>query len=639
MDDVAVSKLWLSSNMTRKAAWASNNVIIDMLSDLVGPDPIGRSTIPSSCCTRPIAGNEFRDVRDGDGAYVVHSCTGEETPVLPTAFDVRELLVVNHLIDRCSIGGTGIWFCVFALNLAWSVNWGVAHDAWNSIKNGSKKTGDGAGWRSVVRFAAVANLRYGPRRSGVWGTKMKQTHASLVERWHARHPRFMAAAEAQEQLEPGRFGGGGACPYDAWWDLFGSLPSCTSTDAAVVKFSRWMSINDVWAKFRGEWFLLKPVLEEMAGDADPGFEAFLDGMTDRWDDQPRLAAPDDDHAKGLIAKAPSYISFNVAQGMDIFALASYGLREDYSHRTTRVNTVADHFENLKAGADGNWTKVIRSTVEQAWYRPCELVSVCPEGFPERRAVGIQLLFENTVYTCAEWILREVPRYGSYPNAAVGVCREGDEGQHGHKTLVDHYNIILKAELNAQSHPDTAIILKDIFWMRQPSVRLLFATAERDFLRHDQPVQTRWLTEALVGRLDSEKPAEDYHQHVRDAQRCRRDRRISLSAIYAILQRSGVLEARGLPSLVVANETLARRSWWESARKKTQAARGPEEGGAEAHAIAQQDLRQRLQVSSTCGYDCFQRNDVLVLVVASGCSRRCGESKFEHVLGQSFIVSV
>ena len=350
LDDVEVSELWIQSKMVRRAAWNSNKVLVDMLSDLVGPDPIGRSQIPPSCVLRPLSHGEHRDLRNGDGAYIVDGVTGTVTPVLQAGFHVTSLLVINNLIDRCAIGGSGVWFLIFGMALCMSVNWGIHHDAWNAIKNGSKKTSSGAAWRSVVRFAAVANLRFGPRRSGAWGSKMKEAHSRMVERLHCRHPRFMRAAEAQQVLEPGRFNRAGACDYEAWWCFFGSLPSCTSSDCPVLKFSRWMGIGDCWDHFRREWFLLQIVLEELACDGGYDVEALLEGATDRWDDATRKAASADDKREGLIGKAHTYVSFDVAQGMDIFGLAQAGLREDYSHRLKFVKTGATPAVSSRRGA-------------------------------------------------------------------------------------------------------------------------------------------------------------------------------------------------------------------------------------------------------------------------------------------------
>ena len=101
-------------------------------------------------------------------------------------------------------------------------------------------------WGAVLKFSAVANMRFGPRKSGVWGCRITEAHARLCERLRPDDPGFMQAAEDQHELEPTRFGDASSVDYESWFQYFTCLPFCTSTPAAVVKFSRWHSIGDVW---------------------------------------------------------------------------------------------------------------------------------------------------------------------------------------------------------------------------------------------------------------------------------------------------------------------------------------------------------------------------------------------------------
>jgi hypothetical protein len=48
LDDQDISELWVRDKLARRSAWNSNQALLAMLTDLLGPDVIGRSTIPAS---------------------------------------------------------------------------------------------------------------------------------------------------------------------------------------------------------------------------------------------------------------------------------------------------------------------------------------------------------------------------------------------------------------------------------------------------------------------------------------------------------------------------------------------------------------------------------------------------------------
>ena len=95
LNDVAVSVLWTQDKVARRAAWNSNKAILSMLSDLLGPNIMGRSQIPRDVVVRTLAAHENREVR-ADAAYIVDAIAGIEVKVLPPQWSVRNLVVVNN---------------------------------------------------------------------------------------------------------------------------------------------------------------------------------------------------------------------------------------------------------------------------------------------------------------------------------------------------------------------------------------------------------------------------------------------------------------------------------------------------------------------------------------------------------------
>lgn len=120
------------------------------------------------------------------------------------------------------------------------------HDSRNATKAACKGYNGGIIWRHIVRFAAVANLGFGPYRSGAWGLEKQETLAHLASVKSPRDIEFMAAVDAQAELMgDGRSQGEGAPDYEAWFGFFSGLQSCVSADP-VVKFARWGSLQDAW---------------------------------------------------------------------------------------------------------------------------------------------------------------------------------------------------------------------------------------------------------------------------------------------------------------------------------------------------------------------------------------------------------
>ena len=59
--------------------------------------------------------------------------------MLPADFDEEEFLVINHVLDRGSIGVSLIAYMAFKV-FCWTGFWGIFHDLWNTEKNAAKSS-------------------------------------------------------------------------------------------------------------------------------------------------------------------------------------------------------------------------------------------------------------------------------------------------------------------------------------------------------------------------------------------------------------------------------------------------------------------------------------------------------------------
>ena len=124
-------------------------------------------------------------------------------------------------------------------------------------KNAAKRILGGLWWKTIVKFASIANINHGPFRSGSWGRAKQQAHAHYCDALGPTDAAFRAAARRQAMLE------GVACGADEdwadWVRRMNCLPSCVEAGPAL-KLARWMSIQQCWSYYRREIWLLREIL-------------------------------------------------------------------------------------------------------------------------------------------------------------------------------------------------------------------------------------------------------------------------------------------------------------------------------------------------------------------------------------------
>ena len=92
------------------------------------------------------------------------------------------------------------------------------------------------------------------------------------------------------------------------------------------------------------------------------------------------------------------------------------------------------------------------------------------------------------------------------------------------------------------------------------MRLLFLVVEEEAGRGGPMPWTNHLREGFHIRLADEKAPEDLHGHGRDLSRSKRNKRVSLAALYASAQMSGVIEGRKHPGVSLRPQDIACQSW-------------------------------------------------------------------------------
>ena len=272
-DSKEVSELWVQDRLERKHSWSELRALTTQLERLLGPGVLEKCLLPKNVHVMRVSAGQERKIFS-DCAALVDVQSQEITRVLPDDFvPSSDCMLISHVLDRGSTGAAAMGFALEKAHLTWIVAWGTFHDTWNVIKNALKHSSGGVCWRAVLRLSAIANVGFGPYRSGAWRCLMSETLKRLTEELGPGSLRFQDAADLQAQLEPNRFPG--PMEYSKWWAVFNRLPPCTGGQAPILKLSRWMSISTTWRFFRRELFLLQLVYEDMAKQdegplGDPG---------------------------------------------------------------------------------------------------------------------------------------------------------------------------------------------------------------------------------------------------------------------------------------------------------------------------------------------------------------------------------
>ena len=190
-------------------------------------------------------------------------------------------------------------FYLLPIGCYWSLHFGFFHDLWNSIRNAAKIADQGRVWKAIAKFAAVANLNHGPYRTDQW----RRVKEAMLKRWCERHNSTSEdfRAYAREQARAA----GRSCTTDAEYESefrrMSSLPSCEEA-GPILKFARWMSIQETYEYYRPELWGIKAIMGEW-DEADVGIVDFdTTAMVDA-----ELAHKMTADKGGLLKRAPSYI--------------------------------------------------------------------------------------------------------------------------------------------------------------------------------------------------------------------------------------------------------------------------------------------------------------------------------------------
>ena len=157
--DRSLSGLYIQDKFELRSSYELLRALI-IAQESVSTKPITRGILPDAVCLKIVLKSSQTRVAAASGTvYLTDTVTRQATPIFPCDFDVRNLFIISHVVDRGSNGAAVVNFGL-AHGMLWAAWWGVYHDMWNAVKQAAK--GTKTMWREVLKFAAMTILSHGP---------------------------------------------------------------------------------------------------------------------------------------------------------------------------------------------------------------------------------------------------------------------------------------------------------------------------------------------------------------------------------------------------------------------------------------------------------------------------------------------
>ena len=554
--DESLLQAWATAKLARQAAYEQVRAVGSAIQEITGLAP-SEFRCPSWCNLRAVRPGEVR-LQQADGTAIFMTATDPPEfigVVLPLAGLAYPFPSVTHVVDRCSIGSSGL-FHKQSQNYLEIAFWDIFHGQWRSIKATAQKVK--WMWRSIAAVTPVVNMNNGPFHSLSWGATKK----AFVQRWidenTIENPRFIAekpelAAEA-------------GLPCGTVADdqvLFGTLAEVPSFCEAgpYLKLSRFNSIEDCWKYHRPEIRRHRFLLREMA-DYHRGVQA-----GDVQQQKVEAEEDDDRSAEEIVAKmkeedgtllsAAVWLSDNNIDHMDIFSVVTAACRNYWTVRATLVQTPEEGLMHFALLAEGACQIEVQQTITQSLYSPLAAQRLHFASRPDL----VKKTFEYAVSLAGSRTLAMCNHSYSFPECTAAVfsaqtveakavlLREYDE----------HFTRLLNSEALALARSDFKEVLQKIPWTGNALVRLFLEQSRLAKCSPTAEGTTRTLRN-IHERFPDSKGAEDVHQELRDAKRVSRHPRVSREKRQFVQNNSHVFRKRKIShATAVTTEEICRAS--------------------------------------------------------------------------------
>ena len=122
--DIRVAEGYIEEKLQRTTTHCQLRALASQLEDVVDK-PMSRGMLPDAVRVLPFTDLDQRLVLLQSGVLViVHRSTLQLVPVFPRGFDLASCLMLNHVVDRCAINVSMLYFAQW-IGLLWTWRWGL----------------------------------------------------------------------------------------------------------------------------------------------------------------------------------------------------------------------------------------------------------------------------------------------------------------------------------------------------------------------------------------------------------------------------------------------------------------------------------------------------------------------------------
>ncbi len=443
-----------------------------------------------------------------------------------------------HFADQGSINTAGIYFLQNHLGYYMLLLPDPNHRMWNDIKGAAQKC-TAYLWRTMVLFTLVFNLNYSPFGKGAWFDSKKDwftnwaATATIEDPWFRKYAH--AIAEDHKQPPPQT--------EDEYSTLLELAKAAKSMEfkGPLVKLMRWFSWFESWEWYRDEIHTVKMVLEAFM-HSNTGSCIATETLSEKaqaGDAQQELRDLKEQFG-GWSAAFQCITPDNVWKA----TLLYFCVQPLYTSNTQRVQTVKGPEAALAyevSLACGGWQEELNMLVAQTLRNPEAGQELGLLGKDEVARQRIAELFDF-VTRLAQRRVQALAHHSAEPPRSLCAILQSDAAASPEaiQVALEEWKYLLNTEtLHRRSAiPVAKSPLTKIVWPQSRLVRYMFLLLEAGQLD-----QARDLLQRVFSTLGDEKIIEDLHQHVRDIDRNQRHNSRGLSARFAQVIHSQVLEGK------------------------------------------------------------------------------------------------
>lgn len=543
-----LTSAFIHDRVCRQASHCQLKALFSQIEEITGKT-MQQFRLPAGISLRPTALGETRAVTEAGDVYLVNSASGLRQKVWPREAFEFDFHILCQVTDRGPIV-TGALHFALSLQYLTSCFWGFFHSQWNALKNAAKAAMKGKCWKAIIRLMIVWNMNAGPYRSGQWYRSKQEALKHFCGTRGADDPDIKAILPqlAHRSGLPCRDEVDELQVYNTCFCGMRSFHE----DGPVLKLMRWCGLREVRDFYHAEMPGLRLVLSHMSAEKGGSLEAAAATIVGEGTTTAAHAEVEQKmkEKKGTINLAPTYITDENEDAVDLFLHVTKAEQELYAHRASQVKTAEQsltwHLAFVKGAWRDTWVDSCKSLFDT---EALELLHCADQG--PRAARQVEDIFEMLLTVIKKRAETCIPEAFTHPYTSIlNLDLDVGAASHAKDVMLEEWEILVKAERLSHRHDGLRALLAEIPWASWAVVRLYMHLNEQAC---KQGVESQSLTEilrCLHVRLGDEKGAEDIHQYCRDEGRRRRFANLTSGRLLRSCIDSLVPKKRQMPSLHV-----------------------------------------------------------------------------------------